>query len=113
MSQHQSELKSRKLLAAAERPLFVLGLGRPELHDGFPHLWEERGVQELRLEPLSKAASQRLVREALGPGLSDELLGEVIARAGGNAFFLEELVRAVSSVTVRFDERLSVLKSAV
>ena len=85
------------LLAAAERPLFVLGLGRPELHDGFPHLWEERGVQELRLEPLSKAASQRLVREALGPGLSDELLGEVIARAGGNAFFLEELVRAVSS----------------
>src|SRR5262249_43303290 len=50
---------------------------------------------EWRLAPLTKKASERLVRQALGD-VGERLLARVVDRAGGNAFFLEELVRAVA-----------------
>jgi hypothetical protein len=37
------------LQALREQPLFVLGLARPEVHDLFPHMWAERGLQQLHL----------------------------------------------------------------
>ena len=40
------------------------------------------------------AASERLVREVLGAGLAPGTVDGIVARAGGNAFFLEELIRA-------------------
>ena len=38
------KLVDHALQALAERPLLVLGIGRPELHDLFPRLWAERAL---------------------------------------------------------------------
>ena len=53
------------------------------------------GVGRLQLEPLSEADVRRLVR-LLHPGpLRESDLADVVARADGNAFFVEELVGAL------------------
>jgi eukaryotic-like serine/threonine-protein kinase len=76
------------------QPLFVLGLGRPEVDEQFPGLWSERAVERLRLPPLGRKAGQLLVRHFLDEARPD---GErfVLDRWEGNPFFLEELVTAV------------------
>lgn len=80
-----------------EAPLMVVALARPEVHEAFPRLWNERGAQELRLGPLPRRASEKLVRAALGEDVSRAAVSDLTARAGGNAFFLEELIRAATS----------------
>ena len=80
-----------------DRPFFVLALGRPEIHDLFPRLWEERGVQEIRLGELSKKAGEKLVKAVLGDKIAPDAAEKLVARAGGNAFCLEELIRAAAS----------------
>ncbi|MCB9699452.1 MAG: protein kinase [Alphaproteobacteria bacterium] len=90
-------LLDRALRELEEEPLCVLGLARPELRELFPGLWEERNLQEIRLNELSRRSAERLVREALGDRVpSDEIVSRVVDRASGNAFWLEELVRAVA-----------------
>jgi eukaryotic-like serine/threonine-protein kinase len=84
-------------LAIEDAPLTVLALARPEVHDVFPKLWPERNVQEVRLAPLGKRASETLVRHALGEGVAQDTVDRIVERAAGNAFFLEELVRATST----------------
>ena len=44
----------------------VLALARPDVEEQFPDLWQARAPQVIRLGPLSKRASEKLVREALG-----------------------------------------------
>jgi tetratricopeptide (TPR) repeat protein len=53
-------------------------------------------MQTLRLAPLNRRASEKLVREALGPDISDALVAQLVTRADGNAFYLEELIRAAA-----------------
>jgi eukaryotic-like serine/threonine-protein kinase len=53
-------------------------------------------MQQLRLGGLTKKAAERLVREILGADLSAETVANVVERADGNAFYLEELIRAVA-----------------
>jgi tetratricopeptide (TPR) repeat protein len=77
-------------------PWMVLALGRPEVHDLFPGLWPGRNVQEIRLKGLSRRASERLVRQVLGPDARTETVERIAAMADGNAFYLEELIRAVA-----------------
>jgi eukaryotic-like serine/threonine-protein kinase len=79
-----------------ERPLFVLALGRSELHRSFPRLWQERSLQEIRLPELARRAGEELVRAVLGSQATDELVTRLVEHAGGNAFVLEELIRAAS-----------------
>jgi len=79
----------------AERPLFVLALARPEVDTVFPRLWADRRVERLQLRELTRSASERLVREALGD-VDGELVARVVERAAGNAFYLEELIRSVA-----------------
>jgi tetratricopeptide (TPR) repeat protein len=79
-----------------DEALFVVALGRPEMSAVFPRLWSERGVQEVRLDTLGRRSAERFVREAL-PDADADLVQRVVARAGGNPFFLEELVRAVAA----------------
>ncbi|XXX82822.1 protein kinase [Sorangium sp. So ce134] len=80
-------------LLAGER-LMVLALARPEVRKAFPGLWGDRALTELRLKELSLKACERLAREALGPGAPAATVAEIVGRSAGNAFFLEELVRA-------------------
>jgi tetratricopeptide (TPR) repeat protein len=80
-----------------ELPLMVLVLARPEVSTLFPGLWSEREVQTIKLGPLARKASEKLVRDALGAGVSDAVVARVLDRADGNPFYLEELVRAVAA----------------
>src|SRR6185436_6577082 len=77
-----------------DRPLFVLALSRPEVHDLFPKMWAARGVQEIRLRELGRRGSEKLTRAALGAGVGADVVARIVERAAGNAFYLEELIRA-------------------
>jgi serine/threonine protein kinase/tetratricopeptide (TPR) repeat protein len=98
---HWGDLPSVKLVDAALRhlrnqPLMVLALARPEVRELFPGLWAERSVLELRLDELSRRASERLARHVLGASVSAGTVSKLVAQADGNAFYLEELIRAVA-----------------
>ncbi|MEO7327052.1 MAG: protein kinase, partial [Minicystis sp.] len=84
------------LQALRDQPLFVLGVGRPEVHAQLPGLWAGRDVEEMRLGALTRKAAEKLVRHALGPEVSAQALELAVERAGGNPFFLEELIRALA-----------------
>jgi tetratricopeptide (TPR) repeat protein len=98
---HWGDLPTVKLLDAAlrtlsDRPILVLALARPDVHEIFPRLWAERNVQEIRLRELSRKGAERLVQEVLGPQASGEVVARIVDRAAGNAFYLEELIRAAA-----------------
>ena len=84
------------LHALRERPLFVLALARPEVHDVFPKLWSGVGTQEIRLGPLTRRAAERLIGAALGDSLAPDRVARIVERADGNAYYLEELIRCVA-----------------
>jgi predicted ATPase len=50
----------------AGRPLMVLALGRPEVHEQLPALWRGVELHEIRLGGLTHRAAERLARAALG-----------------------------------------------
>ena len=81
----------------SEGALMVIGLGRPEVTRSFPRLWEDRNLTTLRLGELSRKACERLVREVLGAGALAPTVARIVELAAGNAFYLEELIRAVAS----------------
>ena len=83
------------LWAWVDAPLMLLALARPEVHEQHPRLWSERNATEVRLSPLTPRASEELVHAAL-PGAQPAEVRRVVERAAGNAFFLEELIRALS-----------------
>ncbi|AUX48867.1 protein kinase [Sorangium cellulosum] len=98
---HWGDLPTVKLIDAAlahrDQPLMVLALARPEIESIFPKLWASRGAQEIRLREIGRKGSERLVREVLGDAVPPELCARLCERAGGNAFYLEELIRAAAS----------------
>ncbi|WP_437874503.1 serine/threonine-protein kinase [Sorangium sp. So ce513] len=79
-----------------ERPLMVLALARPEVRATFPSLWAERSAIEIGLGELPRRACERMVRAALGDRPDDDHVAEIVRRAAGNPFFVEELVRATA-----------------
>jgi hypothetical protein len=98
---HFGDLPTVRFIDAAlrsqrERPFMVLALARPEVHEQFPELWSERRVQHLRLPELTPRAARRLVLEVLGESASEATADALAKRAGGNTFYLEELIRAVA-----------------
>jgi class 3 adenylate cyclase/tetratricopeptide (TPR) repeat protein len=68
-------------------PILLLGLARPEF------LRQRPGWTTLRLEPLADAEATQLVAQLAE--LGEDTRSRVIARAGGNPLFVEELVAAV------------------
>ncbi len=84
------------LARLVDRPLLVLGLARPAVYDVFPKLWAERGAQEVRLGPLPRRASEELARAVLADRGRPDDVARVVELAAGNAFYLEELLRAVA-----------------
>jgi serine/threonine protein kinase len=110
-----TQLVDTTLRVLRDQPLFVLGLGRPEVDEQFPGLWTERSVERLRLPPLGRRAGQLLVRH-FTPEPIPEAEAFILDRWEGNPFFLEELVMSVMAgrhvvpetvlglVEARFDE---------
>lgn len=76
-----------------QRPVMVLALARPEADERFARLFQGRDLARLALSGLSRAASERLAR-GVGLELDDDAIAQVVERAQGNPFFLEELARA-------------------
>ncbi|MGK3987129.1 protein kinase [Sorangium sp. So ce136] len=98
---HWGDLPTVTLVDAALRqamdlPLFVLALARPEVDELFPAMWSERHGLRIRLAPLPRRASERLVQEVLGDAVGAEHVDAMLARAEGNAFVLEEQIRAIA-----------------
>ncbi|MGC4089826.1 MAG: hypothetical protein QM756_18460 [Polyangiaceae bacterium] len=96
---HWGDLPSVRFIDSAlrklsERPLMVVAMARPEVHDSFPNLWSRRGMLELRLPELSRKAAETLARQVLGASASESVIERIVARASGNALWLEELLRA-------------------
>ena len=78
-------------------------------------------MQELRLKELSRKASERLIRLVLGGDVGQETMERIITLSAGHAFYLEELIRAVSdgkgdelpeTVLAMVETRLAALDSA-
>jgi tetratricopeptide (TPR) repeat protein len=78
-------------------PLMVLVLARPEAQNDLLSAWTKRDVPVIRLGPLPSRAAERLVRDALDASVSDEVVRQIVERAAGNPFYLEELIRAVAA----------------
>ncbi|XXX81953.1 protein kinase [Sorangium sp. So ce134] len=78
------------------RPFAVLALARPGVRAIFPGLWEPHLRREVCLPPLLPAGGEQLVRGALGARASADLVRAIVERADGNAFYLEEQIRAAA-----------------
>src|SRR3954451_15194202 len=75
----------------------LLALARPEVFEVFPRLWADRqNVQELRLKELGRRAGERLIRQVLGDTVGSDTVERLVRQAEGNAFYLEELIRAAA-----------------
>ena len=84
------------LKSLEDRPFFLLALARPEISTEFPRLWEQRSLHTIELTPLSNRAATTMARDALGPAASEATIADLVDRANGNAFYLEELIRAAA-----------------
>jgi tetratricopeptide (TPR) repeat protein/tRNA A-37 threonylcarbamoyl transferase component Bud32 len=98
---HWGDLPSVACVDAALRnlrdlPLLVMASARPDVHERFPGLWSERGLTEIRLGELGKKAAEKIVVAVLGASAAPATVARLVERAGGNALFLEELVRAAA-----------------
>jgi eukaryotic-like serine/threonine-protein kinase len=100
---HWGDFATVRFIDAALRdrgdlPWMVLALARPEMWQTFPKLWVERQhVQEIRLKELGKKAGERLVRQVLGDRVGPDTIDRLVRQADGNAFYLEELIRAAAA----------------
>jgi hypothetical protein len=98
---HWGDEASVKLLDAALRdltdaPFVVLAFARPEVQSVFPRLWASRELHHVRLRELPRKAAESLVRAVLGATIDAAGVEALVDRAAGNAFYLEELIRAVA-----------------
>lgn len=98
---HWGDEASVKLVDVALRdlsqlPFVVVAFARPNVHDVFPKLWRGRELSEVRLGGLPRRAAAQLVDDALGKSIRESAVAGIVERAGGNVFYLEELIRAAA-----------------
>jgi serine/threonine protein kinase/tetratricopeptide (TPR) repeat protein len=86
----------RALRDLRHKPLFVLAMARPEVRELFPKLWAGANTQEVRLYKLSPKAIERLSRHVLGESVQRATIERLVELSEGNAFYLEELIRATA-----------------
>jgi predicted ATPase len=80
----------------SDHPLFVLALGRAEMHEAFPQLWAERGAIQLHLRKLTRRECEQLVQQSFPSHGDPPHLDRLIEHADGNPFYLEELIRSAA-----------------
>lgn len=89
--------------AAAQAPLFLLGLHRDTLHWDNDPLADKAEVLTLSELPASDSAALIAAIPA-GARIDPQVQAQIIARAAGNPLFIEELVRAVQHGNTALDE---------
>jgi class 3 adenylate cyclase len=80
-----------RLVRHARRPLLLIVTGRPELLEQRPGWGAHVAGATVTLEPLAADDSKRMLTDLLGGALPTGL-GEVVERAEGNPFFVEEVL---------------------
>lgn len=86
----------RGLLALEHRPLLVVAFARPEVRTDIAGHWPGVAVTELAIEPLPHDAGRSMCRQALGGRAPSEAIEMAVEMAGGNALYLEELIRTIA-----------------
>jgi hypothetical protein len=85
------EMVDHLLQMLHDKPILVLGVGREDVEDRFPGLWNARAAQRLRLRTLPQKHGLALMR--FSAPTSSRLTEEfILDRWEGNPHFLEELV---------------------
>jgi hypothetical protein len=97
---HWGDALTVKLVGTAlqelgESPFMVLALARPEVQELFPRLWSGH-VHHIALNRLSRRACEQLITKVLGNDVPKAMVARIIHQSEGNAFFLEELIRAIT-----------------
>jgi class 3 adenylate cyclase/tetratricopeptide (TPR) repeat protein len=84
-----------RLLARTEGPLLLVTTARPEFAQGHPEFGAAReDFSTVSLRPLTQAQSAELMEGLLTEAhIHRELREEILAKAEGNPFFLEEIIR--------------------
>ena len=96
---HWADQDSQELFAAllqikTARPIFGLMTSRPDPR--IQALAKELGTEVVLLDELPDLARREMLAERLVPGPDvDELVDQIAARCGGNAFFIQELLDAL------------------
>ncbi len=85
------------LRSLVDAPLMVLALARPDVHEAFPKLWSGRRMTIVHLGEISRKAAEKLVRHVLGDRVTAPTVARISELAGGNVFYLEELIRSLAS----------------
>jgi len=91
------ELIGDALRAARDLPVVVIAFARPSVRDQFPALESAWDRQEIPLGALRPKPCEQLIRAALGEDIAAERVHQLVERSGGNAFYLEELIRAAAA----------------
>ena len=85
------DLIERLVSGSRHRPVLVLALARPDLHEARPTWGSGASAHaELSLEPLTLDESIELVRHAGGELIEEREAATIAQRAGGNPFFIVE-----------------------
>ena len=79
--------------------LLVLATARPELYDVQPAFGTASEATRLPLRPLRAEHSRQFVDRLAGDRLDDRARSDVLARAEGNPFYLEQLVHHLTAGT--------------
>ncbi len=87
------------LLAAADFPVFVLALARPELLADHPALVSNRRLTAVHLEPLTSAEMTKLL-DAMIVGVPQPIRDELVARSEGIPLYAIETVRALADLNL-------------
>jgi len=87
------DLVEHLALLSTDAPILVICLARPELLEKRPG-W---GV-DVRLGPLHPAEADQLIDQCMaGVAVADEMRGRILASAGGNPLFVEEMTAMVQT----------------
>ncbi|MGA8246264.1 MAG: AAA family ATPase, partial [Nocardioides sp.] len=116
---HWADQSTRDLMSflfsrGFEAPVALVGSYRSDdLHRRHPlrrqvAVWARMtGVERVQVEPLGSADVRRLVRQLHPDALPEEQVRDIVSRAEGNAFFVEELVGAAWMRTGRVPDDLA------
>ncbi|HET9930724.1 MAG TPA: AAA family ATPase, partial [Polyangiaceae bacterium] len=82
---------------AANRPLLVMAMVRPEFWTANPERFAGRDHVRLELRPISRRSARSIVQSVLGPSTPEAVLDRIAEQAGGLPLFAEELARLTAA----------------